>query len=104
MPSEVRPEGASATNPGCARVRARAEEYQRSFHARKRATGFAEFRRRSFVGKPRATNDIDVLIELTEAQVPALIEALGPDFEVDAESLVDAVRPRRSWNISTFRS
>ncbi|MCA2977789.1 MAG: hypothetical protein INH41_22170 [Myxococcaceae bacterium] len=56
------------------------------------------------MGKPRATNDIDVLIELTEAQVPALIEALGPDFEVDAESLVDAVRPRRSWNISTFRS
>jgi hypothetical protein len=53
----------------------------------------------SFAGEPRSTNDIDVLVELAEAQVPALIEALGPDFEVDAESLVDAVRRRRSWSI-----
>lgn len=56
----------------------------------------------SLVGEPRATNDLDVLVELSEAQVTA--EALGPDFEVDTEALADAVRRRRSWSISTCRS
>jgi hypothetical protein len=53
----------------------------------------------SLAGEPRATNDLDLLIELTEAQVPALALALGPDFEVDEASLADAVRRRRSWNV-----
>jgi hypothetical protein len=53
----------------------------------------------SLVGEPRATNDLDVLVELAESQVPALAEALGPDFDVDTESLADAVRRRGSWNI-----
>jgi hypothetical protein len=53
----------------------------------------------SLRGEPRATNDIDLLVELTEAQVPQLAAALGPDFSVDEQSLCDAVRRRRSWNI-----
>ena len=53
----------------------------------------------SLLGEPRATNDIDLLVELTEAQVPLLAAALGPDFSVDQEALLDAVRRKRSWNI-----
>lgn len=53
----------------------------------------------SLVGEPRATNDLDVLVELSEPQVTLLANALGPDFEVDTEALIDAVRRRRSWNI-----
>ena len=53
----------------------------------------------SLLGEPRATNDIDILVELTEGQVGPLTAALGPDFAVDEASLRDAVRRRSSWNI-----
>jgi hypothetical protein len=53
----------------------------------------------SVQGEPRATNDIDFVVDLTEAVVPALVTELGPDFDVDADALVDAVRRRGSWNI-----
>ncbi len=51
------------------------------------------------MGEPRATNDLDLLVEMNEAQVAPWIAALGPDFAVDDEALLDAVRHRRSWNI-----
>lgn len=53
----------------------------------------------SFQGEPRATNDIDFVVDLKPAQVAALESALGQNFEVDAPSLLDAVRQRSSWNI-----
>jgi hypothetical protein len=53
----------------------------------------------SLAGEPRATNDLDLLIDLEESQVEKLAAALGPDFEVDEASLLEAVRRRRSWNI-----
>ncbi len=53
----------------------------------------------SLVGEPRATNDLDLLVEMHEGQVAPWVKALGPDFDVDEESLIDAVRNRRSWNI-----
>ena len=53
----------------------------------------------SLLGEPRATNDIDILVELREPQVEGLIRELGPDFSVDDEALRDAIRRRRSWNI-----
>ena len=53
----------------------------------------------SLQGEPRATNDIDFVIDLPESLVAALETALGPDFEVDAQSLIEAVRARSSWNI-----
>ena len=53
----------------------------------------------SLQGEPRATNDIDFVIDLPESRVVALENALGPDFEVDAPSLVEAVRRKSSWNI-----
>ena len=53
----------------------------------------------SLQGQPRHTQDIDFVVELTARQVPDLIRALGPDFEVDDEALIDAVQRKRSWNI-----
>ena len=53
----------------------------------------------SFQGEPRATNDIDFVVALSEIKVADLAEALGDNFDVDTTALRDAVRERRSWNI-----
>lgn len=53
----------------------------------------------SIQGEPRATNDIDMVVDLGEEQVAPLLEALGPDFDADAEALRRAARERTSWNI-----
>lgn len=44
----------------------------------------------SFQGEPRATNDIDIVIELPLGRINAFVSALGPDFEVDVDMLRDA--------------
>jgi hypothetical protein len=53
----------------------------------------------SLQGEPRSTNDIDFAVKLTERSVQPFMLALGPDFEVDEEALIDAIRRRRSTNI-----
>jgi hypothetical protein len=53
----------------------------------------------SIQGEPRATNDIDMVVALRAEQVRAFAEALGPDFDVDEESLREAAVARSSWNI-----
>jgi hypothetical protein len=53
----------------------------------------------SLLGEPRATNDIDMLVELPERRVAELAAALGDEFSVDEEALRAAARARRSWNI-----
>ncbi|MFL5367403.1 MAG: hypothetical protein ACJ79W_02300 [Myxococcales bacterium] len=53
----------------------------------------------SLQGEPRATNDIDFVIEIDEARIPLLSAALGTDFDVDETALAEAVRTRGSWNI-----
>jgi hypothetical protein len=53
----------------------------------------------SLQGDPRATNDIDLVVDLAEAQVGALVAALGPDFDIDEVALARAARERSSWNV-----
>lgn len=53
----------------------------------------------SLHGDPRSTNDIDFAVRLVEPQVPALVAALGPDFEVDEPALREAIRTRRSHSL-----
>lgn len=53
----------------------------------------------SLQGEPRATNDIDFVVDLQANQVEPLTQALGSDFEVDVEALREAVMRRGSWNI-----
>jgi hypothetical protein len=50
-------------------------------------------------GEPRATRDIDFAVRLTESAVGSLIAALGPEFSVDEEMLLEAVRNHGSANI-----
>jgi hypothetical protein len=53
----------------------------------------------SLDGEPRATNDIDIVMDLSADQVGAFAVALGSDFAVDEDSLVQAIKTRQSWNI-----
>lgn len=53
----------------------------------------------SIQGEPRATNDIDLVVELPPGKVRALAGALGDEFDVDEQALADALRAGRSWNI-----
>jgi hypothetical protein len=52
----------------------------------------------SLQGEPRATNDIDFVIALPAGRVNALRDALGNDFEVDADMLRNAVLHAGSAN------
>lgn len=53
----------------------------------------------SLQGEPRATNDIDFVVDLKPVQVEPLAAALGSDFEVDIDSLREAAIRRSSWNL-----
>jgi len=53
----------------------------------------------SLQGEPRATNDIDFVIEMDEARIALLSAELGTDFDIDEGALAEAVRKRGSWNI-----
>ncbi|WP_170115536.1 hypothetical protein [Melittangium boletus] len=53
----------------------------------------------SLQGEPRATNDIDFVVDLRLPQLESLSRELGEDFDIDEESLREAVVRRSSWNI-----
>jgi hypothetical protein len=53
----------------------------------------------SLQGEPRATNDIDIVLELSTHKAQSLKDALGSDFEVDLDMLRDALMHDRSCNI-----
>ena len=53
----------------------------------------------SFQGEPRATNDIDFVVELATHRVDLLVRELGADFDVDVDALKEATRRGGSWNI-----
>lgn len=53
----------------------------------------------SFAGEPRTSIDIDIVAALGDADVPALVVALEPDFYIDGDALRRAVRERSSANL-----
>ena len=53
----------------------------------------------SFAGEPRSTIDIDIVVALEPAHVPALVTALTPAFYVDGDALERAVRTRSAANL-----
>lgn len=53
----------------------------------------------SFQGEPRATNDIDIVLELPLGRVGAFVAALGTNFDVDVGMLRDALLHGRTCNI-----
>ena len=53
----------------------------------------------SLQGEPRATNDLDIVLELAVGRITAFVDALGADFEVDHDMMRDALLHGRSCNI-----
>lgn len=50
-------------------------------------------------GEPRSTNDIDVVADLRVELVPALVEALGPDYYVSLDAAREAVLAEGTFNV-----
>ena len=53
----------------------------------------------SLQGEPRATNDVDIVLELPLGRISEFVALLGEDFEVDVDMLRDALLHGRSCNI-----
>jgi hypothetical protein len=53
----------------------------------------------SVAGEPRSTVDIDFVVAITEAQIPATVAAFSPAFYIDEESLRRAVGAHGTTNL-----
>jgi hypothetical protein len=53
----------------------------------------------SLHGIPRATNDVDMVAEITDAHIPLLVKALETEFYIDAEMIQDAIQHQSSFNV-----
>ena len=53
----------------------------------------------SFSGEPRASIDVDIVVDLAEDEVDAFVAALGEDFYADGDSIRRAVRNRSNVNL-----
>ncbi len=58
----------------------------------------------SLHGVARATQDIDVVIDLQADQIRVLYQALGPQFYLDEDAMLRAVRHGNSCNVIHFES
>lgn len=50
-------------------------------------------------GEMRLTNDLDLVADINEAQIPTLVAALQKEFYVDELSIRRAIRERKSFNL-----
>jgi hypothetical protein len=55
-------------------------------------------------GRPRATQDVDLVARIAGAHVDAFVAALSDDFYVDADMIHDAIRRRASFNVVHLES
>ncbi len=53
----------------------------------------------SALGVGRSTLDVDIVVDIREEHVEPLVERLTPAYYVDAESIREAIRRRRSFNV-----
>ena len=53
----------------------------------------------SFHGEARATNDVDIVIAPSKAQIEKLLSSLGPDFYSDRQAALDALARADIFNI-----
>ncbi len=58
----------------------------------------------SLQGFPRATNDADVVVTISDQHIPALLDALKNSFYVDENVMRRAVQTKRSFNAIHFES
>ncbi|ELS32144.1 MULTISPECIES: hypothetical protein [Pseudanabaena] len=53
----------------------------------------------TLMGEPRATEDVDVVIDLTMEKVILLLQSIQPRFYVSEDAVKDAVRFKQSFNL-----
>ncbi len=53
----------------------------------------------SITGEPRSTLDVDIAIAMTEQQVEPFLAALGDEFYAERDSLLRAIREKKSANL-----
>ena len=53
----------------------------------------------AYYGQPRMTRDLDLVVALTEPDVDRVAAALSPDFYVDRDDALIAVRTERLFNL-----
>ena len=55
-------------------------------------------------GEPRATQDVDIVVDLRAREVNSLVAALDRDYYVDADAVRDAVTTASSFNAVHYRT
>jgi hypothetical protein len=58
----------------------------------------------SIFGIPRATQDIDLVVDLPLAKVADLLKAMQPEFYIDSDAVTQAVHRRSSFNAIHFET
>jgi hypothetical protein len=58
----------------------------------------------AYYATPRMTRDLDLVVQLSEGDVPAIIEAFSDEFYVDPDDARTAVNSRRMFNLMHLRS
>jgi hypothetical protein len=54
----------------------------------------------SIQGEPRATHDVDILVNITQAAIPALIKAfMPPDYYLSQSAVEEAIQHRSMFNL-----
>jgi len=53
----------------------------------------------SLHGRPRATNDVDLVIDPTESQLRCFLDNIGPDYYVSKEAAWAALNARSAFNL-----
>jgi len=58
----------------------------------------------NYYAQPRATHDADLVVELTKAHIPALIEAFEKEFYIDDQMIAEAIHHTTLFNIIHLKS
>jgi hypothetical protein len=58
----------------------------------------------SIYGVPRATQDIDLVIDLPQGKVQSFVIALQPDFYIDSDAVANAVETGSSFNAIHYKT
>ena len=58
----------------------------------------------AYYATPRMTRDLDLVVSLAEADVGALVASFSPDFYIDADTVREAIRSERLFNLMHFES
>ncbi|MEW6184222.1 MAG: hypothetical protein AB1585_00620 [Thermodesulfobacteriota bacterium] len=53
----------------------------------------------SLHGIPRATNDVDLVADIKQEHISSLVGALEAEFYIDGETIKEAIRQQRSFNV-----